>query len=595
MHDLRLYRIALVPAFLAFFVAAFALENRPPPVTTPLSPQAFDGDRAHGGDARRPPRNSLRELVAAFPEREPGSIAEEQLGERVARELDAQGFRVTRRTRQADSGPGRASLTTVSGVRPGISSRRVVVLAHRDAAASPATAELSATAALLEIARVSRVRDLRRTLELVSTSGGSSGAAGARAWARAAGPDVDAVLVLGDLASDAERRPLVVPWSLAGRPAPLRLQRTVESAVRRELGTSPGRARAGAQLVRRAVPLTTSEQGALLAEGVPAVSLSLSGERPPPAARVTAARMEQGGRAALRALIALDQAPEGALRRGSDGLETFNKVLPTWAVRLLVGALLLPALLVAVDGFFRVGRRRGMPGRWLKWALAGAVPFVLAWGWARLMDLASILPAPRAPAPAGTVALEGAGAVALGSTVLILLAGWFVARRVLLRVMGHRGAPAEGGGGAAGTGLLLVLLAAALWVATPYAAALLVPAAHLWVFAISPDTRLRGWLAVAAVAAGLLAPALVALYYATALDMGPVDLLWLGFLAAAGGTLALPGALALSLFAASLIAVVLVLADRRGRTPRRPAAPPPRISRHAGPGALGGTPSALRP
>ncbi len=180
MHDLRLYRIALVPAFLAIFVAAFALENRPPPVTTPLSPQAFDGDRAHGGDARRPPRNSLRELVAAFPEREPGSVAEEQLGERVARELDAQGFRVTRRTRQADSGPGRASLTTVSGVRPGISSRRVVVLAHRDAAASPATAELSATAALLEIARVSRVRDLRRTLELVSTSGGSSGAAGAR-------------------------------------------------------------------------------------------------------------------------------------------------------------------------------------------------------------------------------------------------------------------------------------------------------------------------------------------------------------------------------------------------------------------------------
>src|SRR5215212_2746625 len=71
MHDLRLYRIAWVPAFLALFVCAFALENRPAPVTTPLTADAFDGARAFGrGD--EPPRDSLRELAATFPDRRAG-------------------------------------------------------------------------------------------------------------------------------------------------------------------------------------------------------------------------------------------------------------------------------------------------------------------------------------------------------------------------------------------------------------------------------------------------------------------------------------------------------------------------------------------
>ena len=57
------------------------------------------------------------------------------------------------------------------------------MLAHRDAAA-PGRAELSGTAALLELARLFRQRDLRKTLVLVSTSGATTGFAGARAWAR---------------------------------------------------------------------------------------------------------------------------------------------------------------------------------------------------------------------------------------------------------------------------------------------------------------------------------------------------------------------------------------------------------------------------
>ena len=65
--------------------------------------------------------------------------------------------------------------------RTGFSSRRIVVLADRDA---PGLAGLSGTAALLELGRVFKTRELDKTLVLVSTTGATTGFAGARAWAR---------------------------------------------------------------------------------------------------------------------------------------------------------------------------------------------------------------------------------------------------------------------------------------------------------------------------------------------------------------------------------------------------------------------------
>ena len=44
-----------------------------------------------------------------------------------------------------------------------------------------------------------------------------------------------------------------------------------------------------------------------------------------------------------------------------------RNVLPDWAVRLLVGTLLLPALLAALDALFRARRRRLPVGRWAGW------------------------------------------------------------------------------------------------------------------------------------------------------------------------------------------------------------------------------------
>ena len=132
------------------------------------------------------------------------------------------------------------------------------------------------------MARLFKVRDLSSTLVLVSTSGGSAGAAGARAFARdAADGPIDAAIVLGDLAGRQTRKPWIVPWSNGEEAAPMGVRRTLESAVRREVGVQAGGSRAIGQWARRALPLTVSEQGEAARAGLPAVLLQASGELGP--------------------------------------------------------------------------------------------------------------------------------------------------------------------------------------------------------------------------------------------------------------------------------------------------------------------------
>jgi hypothetical protein len=606
--DVRVYRAAFLPALVALFVAAFSLVDRPPPVTTSLDAEAFDGARAFG-TADPPPRNSLRELVRAFPDRRPGSAGDRALAGRVARALAATDpatrhplFEVTRST--VAGGPRDAGdLATVVGVRTGLSSRRVVVLAHRDAARPGSTAELSATAALLELVRVVRARDLQKTLVLVSTSGGSTGFAGARAWAQTVDPAlVDGVIVLGDLAGRRVRRPWVVPWRADAGAPPLGLERTLESALRRESGSQPGGARATAQWIRRAVPATVSEQGVLGDAGIPAALIGISGERGPAAGEaVTRRRLQSSGRAVLRALTAIDAAggrgaaAGPAFRRDPRGIVTVRNVLPDWAVRLVVGTLLLPALLTALDAFFRIRRRRIPTAPWFAWMGSAAAAVLAAWLWARALGLVGLLDAPPALVAPEALPISGGGAVALGSTVLaaaLAAVGVRLAARPLTRA---RGQAASGGLGAV-LGAVLALGTALAWVANPYLAALLLPAAHLWLFAGRPQGRLRSWPAWLGVAAGVVLPLLVVVYYAAAFAAGPVDLAWLLLLGAAAGNVSVPTLIVAGAYAAALAGIVAVVRAQRRvdkEAPKHPIRTRGPLS-YAGPGSLGGTDSALR-
>src|SRR2546421_2970233 len=184
MLDPRVYRAAFVPAVLALIVAAFSLQEPAPGSSTSLAPDAFVGARAFDG-----PGTGLRPLAATFPQRRPGGAGDTAIARRMIDTFRAAGLQTIIRRFSANTAVGHRRMQDVIGVRAGASNRRIVVLAHRDAVHAPATADLSGTATLAELARVFTGRTLGKTLVLVSTSGGSGGSARAAPLPRApAGP-----------------------------------------------------------------------------------------------------------------------------------------------------------------------------------------------------------------------------------------------------------------------------------------------------------------------------------------------------------------------------------------------------------------------
>jgi hypothetical protein len=596
--DVRVYRTAFLPALVALFIAAFALNDRPTPATSPLPPDSFSKIAAFGNDVNPAPE-SLLGMARDFPSREPGSAGDNALADRVARVLrapDQKGerstFQVTRTTTEARTPTGKTEIETVVGTRPGLSSRRIVVLASRDSRGRPGLADLSATAALLELARVFKTRDMTKTLVLVSTSGATTGFAGARAWAKDnAGTPVDGVIVLGDMAGRRVRKPWVVSWPAAPEPVPLGLERTVQAAARAETKSDPGGARAIGQWVRRALGVTVSEQGPIGAAGLPAVLLSESGERgPDPGARVSDNRLEAFGRAAVRAVGAIDSVrprDQDAFADAPDGIVTMRNVLPDWAIRLVIATLLLPALLAALDAFFRVRRRRLPVAGALGRIAIGAVPILVAWAWLRLLGATGVLQATDGAVLPDSYPLDTTGLVAIGSAVLIAALAWYAARRLLAR-------PAARDSHALATGLAICGLTSVVWFVNPFAAALLLPAMHLWLLAAGGWSGRAGF---AAIIGGLALPILAVVYLAAALALGPVDFGWASTLAIAGGHGFWTALVLAGLFAAlgGLVRVLLT----RGRVERERAGGGGEIKTrgpltYAGPGSLGGTESALR-
>ncbi|HEV7807324.1 MAG TPA: hypothetical protein VGO80_16000 [Solirubrobacteraceae bacterium] len=591
MSDPRLYRAALVPVLLALVLLAFSLENRPRALTTPVAPDAFSGDRAFaraygpGG------------LAARFADRRPGSLGDERLGDLVERRLRAtRGFRVRTLVHGVQTIDGRRTLRTVIAERPGIIDERIVVVAHRDAAGHRAEAELSGTAALLELARVfGAPLQTQRTLTLVSTSGGSGGAAGAAALAAELAGPVAGVLVLGDLASRNVRGPLLAPWSNRLGSTPLRLRSTLQDALRLETGSDARLPRALSQFARFAMPATYGEQGALLAHGLPAVMLSIGGDRPPAAdAPISRTRLEELGRVALRTVTALDAVPRGQPvnpQASSRDLSTSRKVLPGWAVRLFTGSLLLAPLVVAVDALAAVRRLREPVLSWVGWTLACALPLVVAILFAIGLGAVGLLAA-TPDAPVSPQALP-AQVPALLSVVLVLVLAWVWLRPAVLRLTGAGGDPAAP---AAGVVVLLLALAAAIavWLRNPYASVALVPALHVWLFALAPELRLRAAARVALVALSALPVAIVAAVVARALGLGAVDAAWEALLLVAGGHVSLLSLALWSLLAGCAVAALVVAAA--GGVPAAGSDAPITVRgprSYAGPGSLGGTESAL--
>lgn len=583
MLDLRIYRAALIPVILALVVVAFSLQTRPRPLDAVLPPDAFDAERTAQLAGR---------LAERFPLRRPGSEGDLALAGTVRATLERAGFTVSSFDAEGETIDGERTLRTVVGERTGASSRRVVVLAHRDAATAPALAELSGTASLLELARLFAGRTSERTLTFVSTSGGSGGAAGAAAWTERTRDPVDAVIVLGDVGGTPDGSAQVVGWSNARGIAPQRLLRTVSEAIRRESGP-PGGAGPAMQWLRLAFPLTVSEQGVVGAAGLPAVLLGASGELgPAPQEGIDETRLEGLGRAALRAITALDAGPDVAPAEPQSVVVVRNQELPAWAVRLLVGVLLLAPLVTALDGLARVRRRGERVLPWIGWVLASAIPFALCGLVLAALRLAGLLTAPGAPVAPGLVEVSvPALVVAVVVVALAFAAVWPLSGRRL-----GLGTPNAAGAGVA-VALVTILAAWLVWLLNPFAAMFLVPAAHLWLLGGDPGSSLPRWLRLAGALLALVPFALAAIAYGAALDAGPVELAWLGVLAVAGGHVGLVSLVLWSVVAACAVTAVVVVARIGPPPPRRPEREEVRSRgplTYAGPGSLGGTDSALR-
>ena len=199
------------------------------------------------------------------------------------------------RRRHADAGERRRR------PGPGIASGSIVVVAHRDARARRRTAGLSGTATLIELARDLAGETLNRTVVLASTSG-SQGTAGAiRLASTLAGP-IDAVIVLGDLASTHVHQPIVVPWSTRQRGgAAGAAQHGRRRAGRADARCALGCTGLGGQFAHLAFPLTISEQGAVRRPGDPrGAAVALGRARPARRRRAQrAAQLTALGRAVL--------------------------------------------------------------------------------------------------------------------------------------------------------------------------------------------------------------------------------------------------------------------------------------------------------
>ena len=409
--DGRVYRTAFLPALLALFLAAFALQDRPTPGRSEL-PADSSAATAHSA-----PSATRTRLAAGARGRVPGPYA------RLGRRRRARGLR--------GRGPGRALVggpaahvhgrtdhhreRPADGDRdaswrcPGAGSSCSPTVTPPARRSSPPPLCCSNSAASSSRARAGQ--DARAGLDDRSPHGlRGHPRVGAQRGGRA-GRRRDRARRHGE-----QRRSTSRGWC-RGRARRARrrsaLERTVQAAVRRETRSDPGGPRAAAQWVRRALPVTLSEQGAVGAEGLPAVLISASGELGPARRRArlsqTHPRLRPLGRARRRRVR---RRRPGATRPRSttrpSGIVTLRNVMTDWASGCSSARCCCPPCSPrSTRSSARAGAasRRALVG----WLVVAAVPLPVAWLWLRVLGATGVSTRPPAPVRRAAVPPRPAG------------------------------------------------------------------------------------------------------------------------------------------------------------------------------------------
>ena len=594
MVDPRIYRGFLVLVAFAVIVFGFSLTSQPRGLSTSIAAGQYFTNAGSTSDT----------LARSYPDRAPGSAADQRLATYVASQLqDAGGFSVQTQAFSAETTSGKRLLENVVATRPGLGSGTIVVVSGRDGSAATAKADLSGTAVLLDLAHALSGETLSRSVTLISTSGRIGIAGASRLAASLRGQSVDGVIVLGDLASGPVRNPVVVPWSDTDLLAPPLLTKTLAAYVGSETGIRSGSGGLAGQVARLAFPFATTEQAPFAASGIPAVLLSLAGDRPIAGRAPLGApnRAVNLGNAVLQTVNSLDYGR--AVGSPSAYLVISGQEVPLWAVQLLVLALILPVAAATLDAVARTRRRGHTLARWLGWVLSGVMPFLIGLAAlliARAAGILSFTP-PGAAAGAG-VKMTGGDLAVLLVVLALVVASFAFLRPICLRMLAQQtragGRPPESpaaDAAAVALSVVLCVLTLVVWVLNPFAALLLVPALHMWLWLAQPGARAHRWSMALLLLIGVLPLALLLFYYANAYSLSPVALVW-SLVLLPGGAMSIFTALCWSL-ALGCVAGAVIIGLRAVRATATAADQLVTVrgpSSYAGPGSLGGTESALR-
>ena len=513
----RLYRGTWLLVGLPLLLLAFSVA-RPPALHAPGLPQAFGKEAA---------ATLARDLATNYPDRAPGTPGARGAAAWFRAALEPYGFDVRSDRFAATIRGRRTTLVNLVAQESGRSpSGEIIVMAHRDdtGAGTGLNDNASGTAALIELARAyapttggQRISP-PYTLVFLSTDG-SDGARGAAHFASLQNGDQDILGVINLDSIGGHGRPrLVLGGNTSRSPAP-GLVETLRAALGQESGGDPSRPSGLQQLTSLAFPFDPYEQAPFVSRGIPAVTVTTGGARPPASRLHGGKRLDVGrlGQIGLATQDTIDAMEQGVSLAQGPASYVFlgQRLIRGWAIEIVLVAMLMPFLAAAVDLFARCRRRRIRIAPALRsyrsrlgfWAWVGAVFLVFgAFGFWGTMD-------GHAP-PLSSVTWPGSALLAL---VLLAGAGWIVARTRLLpqreirpeeRIAGHSAA-------------LLALGVVGLLVAAtnPFALIFVLPSLHAWLWL--PQVQSRSPAVRASVfGAGLLGPAYLVWSFATHYGLG---------------------------------------------------------------------------
>ncbi len=332
------------------------------------------------------------------------------------------------------------------------------------------------------------------------------------------------------------------------------LVRTASQALAEQAGRQPQLEGMFGQLARLALPSGLGEQAVLIERGIDAVGLSSAGEPPLAVADdqpddLSAATLGDLGRTALLLVATLDGAAAPPEHGPNAYLSLAGNLIPGWALALLALALLLPAAVASLDAVARALRHRAPVGSALTWSASRSLPLLAAVLLLYLLAVTGIVARPAFPFDPNRFRVGVGEIAAMIFLASVILAGYHAIRgwRVPAELPPELAAPA--------LGLVSALAVLLAWLANPYLALLLVPAAHVWLL----DARRAGalpWpLGPGAVALSLLPMAAAVLQVAGRLDLGP-GAPWHLILMAGDGQIGFLELLALCLLGGSLLGLV---------------------------------------